>query len=151
MPGDSCAKSHPGTPQLACSGLIEKDLSPLGQDEFLMGPMKGSSGIGFSISLHEPQSMEGRWKLPSPWFPFGVAWGQIKSNWIHTHSSSLGVSDQFPPKHIMRIRISLIAETYIVVDLSTTIAARKEAINKTQHIYEYRNLQYRFSKWEMVY
>lgn len=34
--------------------LIERDLSPLGQDEFLMGPMKGSSGIGFSISLHEP-------------------------------------------------------------------------------------------------
>jgi len=59
-----CAKRHlchvsPGTPWLACSGLIEKDLSPLGQDEFLMGPMKGSSGIGFSISLHEPESMEG--------------------------------------------------------------------------------------------
>lgn len=41
------AKSHPGTSQLVCRGLTKKDLSPLGQDEFLMGTMKGSSGIGF--------------------------------------------------------------------------------------------------------
>lgn len=85
---------------------------PLGQNEFLMGTMKGSSGIGFSLSLHEPQSMEGRWKLPSP--SFLSKWHGVRSSLIeYALSSSLGVSNQFPTKHIMRIRVT--AKTYFML------------------------------------
>lgn len=46
--------------QSVCPKLIDRIPSPLGQDEFLIGPMKGNGGTGFSISLHEPQSMKAR-------------------------------------------------------------------------------------------
>lgn len=114
MPGDSCA-----TACLACSRLIQKDLSllPLEQDEFFMGPMKGSSGIGFPYLCTSHNQWREDESFTSSWFPLGEAWGQIKSNWIHFHSSGLGVTYQFSPKQIMRIRINMIAKDYVRVRL----------------------------------
>lgn len=74
------AKSHPSTSQLVCRGLTEKDLSPLGQDEFLMGAMKGSSGIGFPRSLHEPKSMDKDESCPI--LSFLLEWHGVRSSLI---------------------------------------------------------------------
>lgn len=79
-PSHTYAKSHPSTSQLVCRGLTEKDLSPLGNDEILMGTMKGSSGIGFSLSLHEPKSMDEDESCPALSFLF--EWHGVSSRLI---------------------------------------------------------------------
>lgn len=79
-PSHTDAKCHPSTSQLVCRGFTEKDLSPLGQDEILMGTMKGSSGIGLSLSLHEPKSMGEDERCPALSFPF--EWHGVSSSSI---------------------------------------------------------------------
>lgn len=58
----------------------QKRISPLGQDEILMGTMKGSSGIGFSLSLHEPKSMDEDESCPALRFLF--EWHGVSSSLI---------------------------------------------------------------------